>query len=82
MGEHLRGILSDWPKRGRDIHVLGPIEAPLPKLKGKYRWQLLLKSGNASLMKHLLERIVERSKRQLKSEGVHLIVDIDPYNMT
>ncbi|MBW2282958.1 MAG: primosomal protein N' [Deltaproteobacteria bacterium] len=82
MGESLRRILDGWPKRGREIHVLGPIEAPLPKLKGKYRQQLLLKSGNASLMRHLLERVVERSRRQFRSEGVHLVVDVDPYDMS
>ena len=77
----IRGILGGWPKRGKEIQVLGPVEAPISKIKGKFRWQILLKSESSSLLHHLLGRIDKSAKKDLKSTGVHLILDIDPYQM-
>ena len=77
----IRGILAKWPKRGKEIQVLGPVEAPISKLKGKHRWQILLKSGSSSLLHHLLNKIESIAKRDLQSSGVRLILDVDPYQM-
>jgi primosomal protein N' (replication factor Y) len=77
----IKGILARWPKRGREIQVLGPVEAPIARLKGKYRWQILIKSKNISLMQHLLTEVDRLSRGGLQSSGVHLILDVDPYQM-
>jgi primosomal protein N' (replication factor Y) len=77
----IRDILAKWPKRGKEILVLGPVEAPISKIKGKFRWQILLKSESSSLLHHLLGRIEKSARKDLKSTGVHLILDIDPYQM-
>jgi primosomal protein N' (replication factor Y) len=61
---------------------LGPIEATLSKLHGKYRWQILVKSRSVSLLRHLLTEIERLSKKDLRSTGVHLITDVDPYQMS
>lgn len=82
VGSALRGILAGWPKRGKEIQVLGPVEAPIAKIKGKYRWHLLLKSRSISLLRHLVQTARERSKAQLRPAGVQLTVDVDPYQMT
>jgi len=77
----IRDILAKWPKRGKEIMVLGPVEAPISKIKGKFRWQILLKSESSSLLHHLLGRIEKSARKDLKSAGVHLILDVDPYQM-
>jgi primosomal protein N' (replication factor Y) len=77
----IRGILAGWPKRGKEIQVLGPVEAPISRLKGKYRWQILIKSKSVSLLKHLLTGVEKSSRKVLQSSGVHLILDVDPYQM-
>jgi len=46
VGQGIVGVLRQWPKRGKDIQVLGPAEAPLAKLKGKYRWQILIRAAD------------------------------------
>ncbi len=81
MGREISGILKNWPKRGKEIQVLGPAEAPLSKLKGKYRWQILIKCGRAVLLHYLLEEVQRLSKKILRSSGVSMIVDVDPYQM-
>jgi primosomal protein N' (replication factor Y) len=79
---NIKGILNKWPKRGKELQVLGPVEAPISRIKGKFRWQILIKSKSVSLLQHLLNEVENRSRRFLKSSGVHLVLDIDPYQMT
>jgi primosomal protein N' (replication factor Y) len=81
VGQGIVGVLGQWPKRGRDIQVLGPAEAPLAKLKGKYRWQILIKCKRAGLLHYFLREIEGVTRRMLRGSGVGLIVDVDPYQM-
>jgi primosomal protein N' (replication factor Y) len=81
LGMDIRDILAGWPKRGNEIQVLGPVEAPISRLKGKYRWQILIKSKSMSLSKHLLMAVDKSSRKVLQSRGVNLVVDVDPYQM-
>ena len=77
----IRGILGNWPRRGREIDVLGPAEAPISRIKGKYRWQILVKSKNVSLMRPLLTEAERLTRKVFQSSGVKLILDVDPYQM-
>ncbi len=81
LGRHMKWVLSEWPRRGKEIQVLGPVEAPLSKIKGKYRWQLLVKSKNPALMRVFLGQVEAMKRSQLRSMGVNLVIDIDPYQM-
>lgn len=78
LARHIRTILNGWPKRGKEIQVLGPAEAPISRLKGKYRWQILLKSKSVSLLNRLLVQVEIFSN---KAVGVQVILDVDPYQM-
>lgn len=81
LNQAIRGIIAKWPRRGKEIHVLGPAEAPISRLKGKYRWQILVKSKNVSLMQHLLTEVERFTRKTLRSSGVSLVLDVDPYQM-
>jgi len=81
LGQGIRAVLSTWRKRGKDIQVLGPAEAPISRLKGKYRWHILVKSRNVSLLQHLLDEVERISRKVLSGSGVQLILDVDPYQM-
>lgn len=81
LGIEIRNTVAAWPKRGKEIQVLGPVEAPISRLKGKYRWQILIKSRSSALAKHLLEAVELNTKRILQSNGVNLVLDVDPYQM-
>jgi primosomal protein N' (replication factor Y) len=75
------GIVERWPKRGKEIRVLGPVEAPLAKLKGKYRWQILVKGRSSGLLHYFLKEAETFARKILRSSGVSLIMDVDPYQM-
>lgn len=81
LGKGIKEMLNGWSKRGNEIQVLGPAEAPLGRLRGKYRWQILIKSKGASLLHLFLEGVEGMAGKILKSSGVHLTIDIDPYQM-
>jgi primosomal protein N' (replication factor Y) (superfamily II helicase) len=81
LAEEMVRVIEKWPKRGREIQVLGPVEAPLAKIRGKYRWQIFVKSRNSALLHHFLEQVTAKSVKLLRGKGVDLIVDIDPYQM-
>jgi primosomal protein N' (replication factor Y) len=81
MGSRLRDIISGWPKRGAEIQILGPTEAPIAKLKGKSRWQILVKAQRTGLVQHLLTHVDRLWRRELQAIGVQLILDVDPYQM-
>lgn len=81
LAEEMVRLTGKWPKRGREIQVLGPVEAPLTKLRGKYRWQIFVKCRNSALLHHFLEQAAARGEKLLKGKGVDLVVDVDPYQM-
>jgi primosomal protein N' (replication factor Y) len=64
-----------------DIEILGPSEAPWEKLKGKYRWQMLVKGREHRILHRFTEKVIVGIKPQIKISGVRLSVDVDPLNL-
>jgi primosomal protein N' (replication factor Y) len=77
----MREIILGWPKRGREIRILGPVEAPISRVKGKYRWQILIKGRSMALIRHLVLAVGDPFRGVSQLKGVQLIVDVDPYQM-
>ena len=81
LGLQLKKMLKNWPTRGKEIQLLGPVAAPMARLKRKYRWQLLIKCKSSSLLKHFLQE-AERVYEQIPgAKQVQFMVDVDPYDM-
>jgi primosomal protein N' (replication factor Y) len=60
------------------VEILGPVTAPLGKVRGRFRWQILLKGRERSELHKLLFHF--RSGYSHPST-VRLVVDIDPVEM-
>jgi primosomal protein N' (replication factor Y) len=60
------------------VEILGPATAPLAKVRGRFRWQILLKSvGRVEL-----HRLLKAFKGTLKLPAVvRLAIDVDPVDM-
>jgi primosomal protein N' (replication factor Y) len=71
------GIQATRLGRGRKIAILGPAPAPLSRLQGRYRWQLLLKGENRGELHGLCRQL----SQELDQGVVKLTVDVDPENM-
>ncbi len=63
-----------------EIEILGPFPAPLPKIRGYFRFQLLLKGADLEKHAQLLRKIVW-SFRSLQGENTRVKVDFDPFMM-
>ncbi|MFN2366207.1 MAG: primosomal protein N' [Desulfurivibrionaceae bacterium] len=67
-------------RRHVTVTILGPAPAPLAKLHGRYRWQLLLKSGDLKTLHGFSSALLD-ADRGLHPNGVKLSLDVDPENM-
>jgi primosomal protein N' (replication factor Y) len=60
------------------IEILGPAPAPIAKLRGRYRWQLLLKGKQVSALLEFANIARELLPRSGKAR---LHIDVDPFSM-
>ena len=65
-----RGLVA----RGEPADVLGPAPAPLARIRGKHRWQLLVRARDHAPL-HRIGRALERAH---DVAGVELALDVDP----
>jgi primosomal protein N' (replication factor Y) len=72
---HARALARAAPQSD-DVRVLGPAEAPLALVRGRYRWRLLIKAPRAfDLSVYLREWLAAAPK---KHGSIKLDVDVDP----
>jgi primosomal protein N' (replication factor Y) len=63
------------------VAVLGPAPAPLAKLHGRFRWQLLLKSANLGALHGFAGVLLAAHKASASGSSIKLSLDVDPENM-
>jgi len=63
------------------IEILGPAEAPWEKLKGKYRWQMLIKGQDHRVLHSFTEKVLLSLKPRIRGSGVRVTADVDPVNL-
>jgi len=61
--------------------VLGPVAAPLQKLRGRIRHQIIIKSKNRQLQHSILEQIQAARLQPTYFPGVRIHIDRDPYHL-
>jgi len=60
------------------VALMGPIEAPLSRIAGQYRWQLLIKSPQVKPLHRFAHELLLGAEAVAKKEGVGVSVDVDP----
>lgn len=78
------GVVGSQIQKKRKIYrdhidLLGPCSAPLARVKGRYRWQLLIKSDRSDRLHRFIDELIRRMEKE--AVGVHLEVDVDPFNL-
>ena len=63
-----------------NMKIMGPAEAPVPRLKAEYRYQMLIKSGSRKLLNALLKRAQDFARNQ-KWGATSLVIDVDPITL-
>jgi len=67
--------------KGGGMRVLGPAPAPIERLRGRYRWQVMLRSTEAAAMRAALVSMQASLGGRGARGGVFVGVDLDPVNM-
>ncbi len=72
------GRLLNPPPEG--MKVMGPAEAPVPRLKNEFRYQLLLKSAQRGTLRRALDTLRKYAFDQ-RWPATALVVDVDPFSL-
>lgn len=72
------GLFLAPPPQG--MKVLGPAEAPVPRLKAEYRYQFLIKSASRKSLNEILRRIQSYAIDH-KWGATALVIDVDPLSL-
>jgi primosomal protein N' (replication factor Y) len=77
MSTDLSFLLNPPPEK---LRVMGPAEAPVPRLKNEYRYQFLIKAASRKSLNELLQRIRNYALEH-KWGATALVIDVDPLTL-
>jgi primosomal protein N' (replication factor Y) len=77
MSTELGTLLAPPPEH---LRVMGPAEAPVPRLKNEYRYQFLIKASSRKVLNELLVR-ARRFAVERKWGATALVIDVDPLTL-
>jgi primosomal protein N' (replication factor Y) len=66
------------PLEDSGLRLLGPSAAPLERIKGQYRWHLMLQATQPTLLAQAIEKI---EAADLETRTRRVIIDVDPVSM-
>ncbi|WP_150268550.1 primosomal protein N' [Paenibacillus tepidiphilus] len=60
------------------LDLLGPVASPLPRLKGRYRFQCIIKWRGAIDAVGLARKVAEELEDSVRDPGLQISIDVDP----
>ncbi|MDY6792954.1 MAG: primosomal protein N' [Thermodesulfobacteriota bacterium] len=81
LGDLCRNVQADHPSFLKSVEILGPIEASIPRIARRYRWQILLKGMGAKPLHQFILRVLLNNSAQFRNRYVKVVVDVDPVFM-
>ena len=76
-----REAFGDINKIPEKLAILGPIPSGVSRIKGKYRWQILIKCENADLFNQRLTAATSAVKNDNLLKDVQIQIDKNPMNI-
>ena len=71
-------VMSSSPPE--KLRILGPAEAPVPRLKSEYRYQFLVKAASRKALNEAMQQ-VRRFALDRKWPATALVIDVDPLTL-
>ena len=78
LGEKCRQLLTIGRAYRGQIKVMGPIEAPLPRIAGRHRWQLLVSSSGNKILHRFVHELISGDCAAPPGGRVKVATDVDP----
>ncbi|HBG51486.1 MAG TPA: primosomal protein N' [Gammaproteobacteria bacterium] len=82
--ERALAFLAQIPNYGSpppDVHLLGPVPAPMTRRAGAHRAQLLLMATSPAPLHHYLDRLIPQLSTLPQRSGVRWSLDVDPQDL-
>lgn len=73
--ERLHELARKLRREADDVRITGPASAPLERLRGQWRFQLILRSANGRRLRDLVRSVLHAGRES------DLVVDVDPYDL-
>jgi len=77
MATQLSFVLNPPPE---GIRVMGPAEAPVPRLKDEFRFQILLKAAKRPVLREIVQGLRQFADKE-KWNATALVIDVDPISL-
>ena len=61
---------------GNATEIIGPAESPLAKIRGRFRYQMLIKGQDINVLHQIAQELLQKHT----DSAVKLTVDVDPEN--
>jgi primosomal protein N' (replication factor Y) len=81
LGRHCRSLKALGTGGFDLLDLLGPIEAPLSRIAGYYRWQILLKCVKGGALHRFVDQLISDHPQAFASRSGRVIIDVDPLFM-
>lgn len=63
----------------KETIVLGPVTCPIPRIKDRYRYQLMIKYKSEPELVGVLKEVIENYKREIQQGDLHVAIDMNPF---
>jgi len=73
--------LRQGNKSFQKLKLLGPIEASVTRIAGRFRWQILLKGDDSRPLHRFVHKIMFENAQKICGRNVSIYADVDPYFM-
>ena len=73
-------LRSQLPEAAEGMKILGPAEAPVPRLKNEFRYQMLVKSLSRARLNAALQ-LLRRHALESRWPATSLVLDVDPLSL-
>ncbi len=74
-----RDIIYKHQEKG--ISVIGPAPSPISKVKGHYRWRILLRAKSHKIIKKYIPLYENEFEKWKNKSKVQIIFDVDPFDL-
>lgn len=73
--------LRESSEEYKALEVLGPAAAPLSRLRGQFRWQMLVKADKAQVLHRYVTHLKSALDAAPEAKILRLQIDVDPLNL-
>ena len=78
MGDHCRELKKIHSAHYQSLQIMGPIEASLTRIAGRYRWQILLKASNTAALHQFINQLRSEYHSDFSNRRIQVAIDVDP----